>query len=353
MFEQQYPFLHGKPELNGTIRSRNSDFYVEEYLGFQPSGQGEHLWLLVEKENENTQYVANQLAKLLGVQPKLASYSGKKDKYAVTRQWFSFPFPIKKSLPPAIEGPNFKALIITRHDKKLKTGTHKANRFEINVQCEALDEESELHLQHRVNAITQQGVPNYFGEQRFGHRFGNIEKALAMFANQIKVKDRNKRGMYLSAARSFLFNHIIAQRINQDMFKPLCGDVFMLNGSHSVFCADNIDDDLITRHQAHDIQITGPMWGEGELKTQGIPLELEKQLLKDEVMSDLIKGLENARLKQERRSLNLFIPNLSFSRYDHGFTLKFELPTGCFATSVLREIVNYTDASKNADFTQQ
>ncbi|MDX2370638.1 MAG: tRNA pseudouridine(13) synthase TruD, partial [Colwellia sp.] len=191
-------YLHGKPQSSGLLRSQKNDFKVFEQLPFSPIGEGEHLFIYIRKTGANTVFVARELAKYFKVKEQLVSYAGLKDRFAVTEQWFGVHVPGKQVYDLqdlTIEG--VEVLEYARHNKKLRTGALTGNRFEL-----ILRHVTDLQALHkRWNDIVEQGVPNYFGEQRFGIDGGNIDKALALFSGT-KVKDKKKRGMYLSAARS-------------------------------------------------------------------------------------------------------------------------------------------------------
>ncbi len=346
--QEELPFLHSKPELSGHIRCQNSDFFVEEVLGFEPSGEGEHLWLWLEKSGQNTAFIRQELANLFSININDVATSGMKDRHAVTRQWFALPYPIKKALPANLSLKNATILTITRHGKKLKTGTHKANRFKITLRFDdLLSADDKLTLEKRLQAIKEQGVPNYFGEQRFGHNGGNIDKATALFQGKFKVRDKKKRGIYLSAARSLLFNQMIAKRINQSQFEPQLGDVYMLTGSNSHFLSDELTDEIQSRYQSRDISLSASLWGKGELRSSGHIKELEQAVADNNEI--LAQGLCDFGLKQERRSINLMANQLEWVVGDNEVCITFELATGCFATSVLREIASYNDASQKVN----
>lgn len=337
-------FLHGRPPAIGKIRVHNEDFFVEEEIHFELDGEGEHLWLWIEKNGQNTNFIAKQLAKAFSIAPRQVSTSGMKDRHAVTRQWFCLPWPIKKDIP-AIELPNARILKLKRHGKKLKTGTHKFNFFKIKIR---LSDYSEDELTHRLTQIKQLGVANYFGEQRFGHDRKNLLEATKMFRGEIRVRDKKLRGIYLSAARSEIFNQVLHQRIIQDVFRATPGDVFMLAGSHSYFVADEIDETLVERFSQADILLSGPLCGEGALATQGAIQDLENSVLSQ--YPEWVDGLADAGLKQDRRALQLhamdFTWNFEHQAEETHLNVSFRLPAGAFATSVLREICCYTDAGR-------
>ncbi|NMP29938.1 tRNA pseudouridine(13) synthase TruD [Thalassotalea sp. M1531] len=335
------PYLHGKPIATGEIRSSNSDFKVFEILPFSATGEGEHLLLHIEKSGENTTWVARQLAKHFGVKEMAVSYAGLKDRNAITQQWFGIHLPGKPNDDlSAFNIPNVKILSYARHNKKLRTGALIGNRFELTLRnVTAIDDAIE-----RFEQIVHSGVPNYFGEQRFGFDGSNLNKALSLFNGQ-KIKDRKKRGMYLSAARSYIFNQIIAKRIAQNAFlSPVIGDVFMLTGSQSIFKSTEVDDDIIQRVAKHEIDITASMWGAGDLLTAIDALAIESSVKDNN--QQLCDGLENFGLKQERRRMRLSMlqPNV-VKVDDKTLTLSFILPAGSYATAILREVINYKDVS--------
>jgi len=340
-------YLHGKPESTGLLRSHMSDFKVFEQLPFSPCGEGEHLYIHIRKTGANTVFVARELAKYFKVKEPLVTYAGLKDRFAVTEQWFGVHVPGKTEYDltdMAIEG--VEVLSYKRHNKKLRTGALTGNRFEL-VLRDVTDIKS---LSQRWLKIIEQGVPNYFGEQRFGINGGNIERAEALFSGQ-KVKDKKKRGMYLSAARSLIFNEVISHRIQESLFNEIqVGDVAMLSGSQSVFCLDEVDETLTKRLAEHDIDITAPMWGAGELMTTEQPMQLEQHIA--EQHQSFATGLPRFGLKQERRRIRIVIEqaDISLSTEQDStkniVTVSFSLPSGCYATTVLRELIDYQDMTK-------
>jgi tRNA pseudouridine13 synthase len=333
-------FLHGEPQSQGKFKSSPEDFKVTERLNFEPSGEGEHLLVEVEKRDANTHYIAKQLADYINVPSKHVTYAGLKDRFSISRQWFGVWLPGKTEV-------NFQnwhldevtILNSVRHNKKLRLGALANNHFEIVLRDVSETDE----LKSKLNAIKTLGVPNYFGEQRFGRYENNVEQARQMFAGR-KVKDKKKRSLYLSAARSEIFNCCVSERITQQ--KANCvipGDVLMLSGSRSFFVAEQPDIALQKRLVEGDLQLSAPLVGEGELASQSEALALEQSVLNR--FDDLITGLCNARLKQERRALKLNPSNMHWRFDDNMLVLEFELPSGAFATSVLRELIDYQDMS--------
>lgn len=321
------------PDAQGAIKTSPEDFRVEEILGFQPDGSGEHAWLFIEKQGVNTQDLVNLLARRLMIHPKNISYAGLKDRQAITRQWISITT-AKVVDTTALESTGIRVLESSRHHCKLKRGAHKANRFEIVIR-----DVSELAgIDQRLERVVARGVPNYFGDQRFGRGGKNIEKALALFAGQIRV-DRHQRGMYLSAARAGLFNAVLSERVRQGNWATgMAGETMMLNGSNSFFRTEALDDVLRSRLREFDIHPSAPLWGKGELLSSG-----EAYALESEVMAgypELTRGLEDFGLRQQRRATRLIPQNLAYEYPDEQtIKLKFQLDKGAFATTVLRELI--------------
>ena len=334
---------HGAPVLAARIRSTPEDFFVEELPAFEPSGAGEHLLLTVEKRGMNTAFAAKRIAEWAGVAESAIGYAGMKDRHAVTRQRFSVWIP-KKVAPEfdALQSEELKVLEHAWHSRKLPRGALAGNRFvlllrEVEGAREAIEQ--------RLQGIARDGVPNYFGEQRFGRRGGNVQHAVAMFAGR-RVK-REERSMLLSAARSELFNRVLAARVEAGNWNAaLDGEVWMLDGSRSVFGPEALTDALHARLEAFDIHPTGPLWGEGELRSTETVREVELAAMAGDTAGRLRSGLERADLKQERRALRLRPQDMAWCRRDEGaLELRFSLPAGCYATTVLRELGEITDSA--------
>jgi tRNA pseudouridine13 synthase len=334
-------YLYTQPQSTGQLRSEMSDFKVFERLPFEPCGEGEHIFIHIRKTGANTLVVARELAKYFKVKEGLVSYAGLKDRFAVTEQWFGIHLPGKTVYDLsnlAIEG--VEVLSVKRHNKKLRIGALSGNRFELVLRkVSNIDD-----VLRRWAAVSQFGVPNYFGEQRFGINGGNLDRALELFQGK-KVKDKKKRGLYLSAARSEIFNQIISQRIENNQFESLSiGDVFMLSGTQSVFLAEAIDKTIMQRFQEKDIDLTAALWGAGELMSQGESQQLEQEIANE--YSDFCQGLVKFGLKQERRRIRLSLTEGQITSGNDTITLSFFLPSGCYATTILRELINYQDMTE-------
>ena len=336
------PYAHGDPIATGILREYAEDYIVDEIPLLEPGGEGEHVWLKISKRHTNTDYVAKQLQKLSKVKSMAVSYAGMKDRHALTTQWFSVHL-------PGAEEPDWQSLATDdieiletkRHSRKLRRGTLLGNVFKIQVRD--IDVDAEV-LAQRVKSINQGGVPNYFSRQRFGHSGANINKAQAMFAGDRRVK-RHQRSIYLSSARSMLFNHILAQRVEAGSWNALnVGDICLRTGKRGFFHVEELSSELLQRLVSGEIHPTAPLWGQGDLPVSGAIKELEEQLPID--FPDWCVGLEKAGLKMERRALRLMPADFFAEKNDEGVFISFSLPAGCYATSVIRELFDTQDYNR-------
>ncbi len=317
----QWPDAYPATGASATLKLLNEDFIVTELPLHPPSGEGGHIWLEIEKNGANTAFVAQQLADAAGVQEIDVGYAGLKDRYAITRQWFSIYFP-KGEMPDltGLQHPEFKVLSQSRCLKKLRRGDLQGNRFRIVLRDVAGDRDA---VEANLQAVATQGVPNYFGAQRFGHDGGNVEQGRAMLAREIRVRNPKKKGIYLSAVRSFVFNEVLALRIQQGLWgKTLPGDVMDEAG-----------------------RPTGPLWGRGRVSSTDQAQALENGVA--ERHATLCDGMEHAGLDQERRALVTSPADLSWEwpQADQ-LVLTFTLPAGTYATSVLKEILRTTEPDR-------
>lgn len=330
-----WAYAYGGAQSQGTIRTTPDDFIVNEIQSFELSGVGEHAFILIEKCSENTDYVARLLARFAGVRQRDVSYAGLKDRHARTRQWFSVWLP-GKSDPDweELNSATIKVLQATRHSRKLKRGALAGNQFIIRVRDWV---GNKAVLEQQLQTIKIQGVPNYFGTQRFGREGANIDKAIALFSGE-KVS-RNLRSIYLSAARSYLFNHILNMRVTDNSWNQvLAGDVLMFDNSHSFFKADNVDESILQRVAQLDAHPTAVLWGKGENQTGAEVALLEQQIINQ--FDNIAQGLYAFGVDQDRRALRSHVQKLHWQFIDSStLELSFSLNPGCYATSLLREIV--------------
>jgi tRNA pseudouridine13 synthase len=332
------PHAHGQPTLVGRLRAVPEDFEVREEINFTLDGAGEHVWVWVRKRGANTDWVARRLAEQAGVPSGAVSYAGLKDRHAVTEQWFSVHLPGKTDPDwSANPDPDFTVLNAVRHSRKLRRGALSGNAFRVTIR--ELDGDP-AQLTARLQLVAATGVPNYFGEQRFGHEGGNLEQAEALLRGELKVRDRHQRGLYLSAARSALFNAVLARRVADGTWnQPLPGEVLMLDGSHSIFAVDEIDETIRQRVAAFDLHPTGPLWGAGVLRSGGPVRVLEEAAAA--TLPVFRDGLTAMGLEQERRALRLAVRDATLEFPEpRTAILGFRLPAGAYATTVLRELID-------------
>lgn len=328
------PRAYGDSVLNGKYRSCPEDFIVEEVNAFDAHGEGEHLLLTIEKRGLNTAFVAKELAKWAGIGEMGVGYAGLKDRHAVTRQRFTVHLP--KKIAPDFDALNIEGVKLLEwqwHHRKLPRGALAGNQFTLTLRDVDGDKAA---IESRLENIRDHGLPNYFGEQRFGRERANVGMALKMFAGD-RVK-REQRSIYLSAARSEIFNAVLASRIrNKNWLSALEGEVWMINGSHSIFGPETFTDELRTRLEKLEIHPTGPMWGKGELRTLAEVADTESAIANSH--QELCRGLEAADMKQERRSLRIQVRDIDWNWLKNDqLQCRFSLPPGAYATELLAEL---------------
>jgi tRNA pseudouridine13 synthase len=323
----QWPNANPASGASATLKLLNEDFIVTELPLQLPSGAGEHIWLDIEKNGANTAFVAQQLAEAAGVEERDVGYAGLKDRYAITRQWFSIYLP-KGETPDLtqLQHPEFKVLSQSRHVKKLRPGDLQGNRFRIVLREVTGEPDAMKAIEANLKAVAAQGVPNYFGAQRFGFEGGNVRQGLAMLAREIRVRNPKKKGLYLSAVRSFVFNEVLALRMQQGLWgQTLPGDVMDEAG-----------------------RPTGPLWGRGRVSTTDQAQYLEMGMA--ERHATLCAGMEYAGLDQERRALVVRPVDMTWEwpQADQ-LVLAFSLPAGNYATTVLNEILRTTEPERHTE----
>lgn len=331
-------WLYGEPPAVCSIRTEPSDFIVREELGYEPEGEGEHQYLYIQKIGENTDWVARQLANFCQVSPKQVAYAGKKDRHAVTEQWFSVHLPgNRRTLTWSLfGGDSIQVLKSSKHRRKIKLGNLKCNSFEIRLR-DITDTDSVIAR----FALIGKGVPNYFGEQRFGRGGGNLVRGQAMLRGEFEERQRNKRGLYISAVRSQIFNEILSERVSLNQLTQLMpGD--MLIDPCSQRC-ERWEPGLEAQAEqigARKLVPTAPLWGQGDLYSFEQVKALEQRI--SSAYQQTCDALAQLGLRQERRAALLVPENLALEEEASGqLLIKFSLPAGCFATSVLRELCHW------------
>ncbi len=335
------PYAHGAPLAQAQVRLEPEDFLVEEELGFAPAGSGAHLLLKVRKVNANTQWVARELARLARCRPAEVGYAGLKDRRAVALQWFSLPRPRAPLDWCAVCTADFAVLEAHPHTRKLPRGALSGNRFAIRLRAPAGGAALGATLAPRLAAIAARGVPNYFGPQRFGREGANLARSTP----ELRSLRPQERGFVLSAARSVIFNAVLASRVAAGSWERLlAGDLANLDGRGSFFAVQAVDATLAQRAEQLEIHPTGPLWGRGSLETAAAVAELEAQVGRR--FAAECAACEAAGMRQERRSLRLGVQELRVAEEPAALVLHFRLGRGSFATAVLRELIESAAGSR-------
>lgn len=318
-FSLDFPRAYGELNASAIFRDQPEDFKVDEDLGFEPLGTGEHVFLQILKRGENTAWVAGKIAELAKVNINDVGYAGRKDRHAVTTQWFSIYLP--KGAEPdwmLLNSDTIHVIRIERHQQKLRRGDHRQNFFVIRLRDVQTDDRSAL--EQKIHNVLTFGVPNYFGEQRFGFGGNNLAEAEAILVGGKRYKDKQKRGLMLSAGRSYLFNLVLAERVIAGNWRDLiAGDP--------------------------EPQSSGPLWGRGRSLAAGDLLAIEQSVLAH--WQQWCDGLEHAGLSQERRNLRLLPSNTASRWLENDLELSFSLAAGEFATAILRELAQLTNRSQD------
>ena len=335
----EWAYASGVPESSAHIKVHCSDFLVTEDLGYEPCGEGEHVYLDITKTDINTDFLARNIAKLAGVPARQVNYSGLKDRRGVTRQWFGVHLPGKaEAVDPdwqQLQSPEVHLHQVVRHQRKLKTGVHQGNVFAIRLR----NIEPSEALEQKLSIISQQGAPNYFGDQRFGRQGGNLGLALSMIQGK-RIKDRFKRGMALSSIRSYLFNQLLSHRVQDGSWlKAAVGERCMFSDGFSQFDACSPTDltDVQNRIDTGDLAPTGVMAGR-----VGNPPVTPASLYEAQMLTPWqpwIDALVDLDMTAQRRSLRLWPKDFSWCwREGDVLELNFHLMRGSYATALVREI---------------
>jgi tRNA pseudouridine13 synthase len=339
--DTDWPRVGGVPAASGVIRSQVADFEVEERLGFEPEGDGEHAFLFIQKRELNSVDVERELARLSGVPRRDIGYCGLKDRRALTRQWFSVGLAGREEPDwSSLERENLQILVQTRHRRKLRRGVHRGNAFRLVVRELEGDRDA---LELALRQVQRSGVPNYFGEQRFGRGGGNSEAAMAWVRGESKAPKRQQRGIYLSTLRALVFNTLLAARVEAgDWNALLAGDVCLLAGTGSLFAPEAIDADLEERIRQCDLHPGLPLWGSGEPHCSAARWKTFGEQVKDQ--QQVLEFLEARGLALGWRPTRVLPDDFCWQFCEDGaLVLEFSLGAGSYATAVLRELITYND----------
>ena len=345
-------YLLGKPELSAEFKTELADFKVDEKLGFTPVGAGDHFLIRIRKRDLATTEVARMLAHTANVRLGDVGYSGMKDRRGECSQWFSVKVAhsssgnLERDLK-AIESPGLEILELQRNNRKLSIGSHKANRFCLLLRnCLGEAEEYE----RRLSTLSEAGMPNYFGAQRFGRQMNNLYQAQELFAAEDSRRGaggrdgrKQRRGMLYSASRSFLFNQILSRRVQESTWdRYLDGDVLNLDGTDRCFLVapDEWDAVLQQRLEELDIHPTAALPGEINSQDKYVPrgktADMEDAVCQN--YATLLDGLQRHGVGAARRALRCKISDMCWNWQEKHLEIQFSLPRGAYATSLLREL---------------
>lgn len=336
-------YLNGQPTATAKLKAEAAHFVVIEDLGFEFTGSGEHLMVRIRKTGENTSFVANELAKACGVKSKDVSWAGLKDRHAVTEQWLSVHLP-KGETPDfsdfLAQYPSIEILATDRHNKKLRPGDLVGNRFEITLS-EVSDTESVIS---RLETVSKVGVPNYFGSQRFGNEGNNLSEARRWGRDNVRTRNQNKRSLYLSAARSWIFNLILSERIEQGIFsQAIEGDIVLHNGAQEPVTDTNLEQ-MNESISSGTSSLSVALAGDNALPTSGKALEIEQKHVDAE--PDLMALIRGNRMRHDRRAAALKPQDLAWKVEQDNVILSFSLDAGSFATAIVRELVQEIEVER-------
>jgi len=346
------PRASDAPTATAVMRAHPADFRVEEQLGFELDGEGGHICFLLEKTQLSTQQALDQIRQKTHVNARDIGYCGLKDKHAITRQWISVKTEGQDWIKDLDDfGQGLAIVRQVRHNTKLRIGCHQGNTFRIVLRSFKGDADE---FTTRFKHLITHGFPNYFAEQRFGHGAQNIARGLKLLTHELQCsqdqdiainaskrrkklssRERRLRSLYISACRSFLFNWILGSRIQEGHWlTPKADERFILDGSNSFF-ESALDDEILSRLATHDIHTSGALWGVGKAIT-----DWERACI--EPYADLAQLLETAGLKATRRALRATVQSAASEWHsDSRVDLRFTLPRGSYATSLLRELCCY------------
>jgi tRNA pseudouridine13 synthase len=333
------PYITQGTGIGGKIKEKAEFFRVIEIPVYEPEGKGNHLFINFTKKNLSTNQAMEAIAKKLNINPKTMGAAGLKDKLAETTQTVSVELsnPASEMVNEILDGLKQTDLKINwarLHTNKLKPGHLIGNKFIIKITgIENLDE-AFLVSQKIAEEIQKKGVPNFYGEQRFGGRQDNVEQAKQLLAGKINIRDRWLKRFLMSSYQSHLFNQYLSKRIENGLFSKLInGDICKKLDTGGLFVAEGREQERLDKHE---ITFTGPMFGERLWFAEKEAGEFEKQIIRDSGLSEeQIKKLGTGL----RRPGTVFISDMNIKKEEDGLVLSFTLPKGSFATVVLREFM--------------
>jgi tRNA pseudouridine13 synthase len=323
--------------VDAVFRSTPEDFEVEEVPAYAPSGTGEHIFAFIEKRELTTKDAVRALCESVGADPKAAGWAGLKDRHAITRQWISIWGTTPDALSQAaVDG--VRVLEAAPHAHKLRTGHLEANRFRIRLR--ELDPSRIDDVRRVLEQIETRGLPNYYGEQRFGREGDNAQRALRWVLGEARApRGGFHRKLQMSALQSDLFNRCVAERVQSSTLgQVFAGDVMKKHDSGGLFIATDVEE-AQARADAWEISPTGPMFGAKMRWPEGEALPREEALLQEVGLTLDHLGKWKRIAPGTRRFVRIPVRNIGVTVSDNTVDLEFTLPAGSYATILVREIL--------------
>jgi tRNA pseudouridine13 synthase len=326
--------------IGGQIRATPEDFQVEERPLYLPCGEGEHLYVRITKRGLSTPDLVRRLSSTLGVRAQAIGVAGLKDARAITTQMVSLQGITPQQVSQLkIDEQLLTVEILARHRNRLRTGHHAGNRFRLVIRDVAAQAAEAVPAV--LDRLTARGVPNYFGPQRQGKSGGNyqIGAALLTDARRREKMGRAKRIWYLNTYQSFLFNRMLARRIDR-IDRVLTGDWAMKSDNGACFQVEDADQEQ-PRADRFEISPTGILFGSRASWADGEPGKIEEAVIAEAgtTRDALVAAGKACGFRGERRALRVPLADLEWSLNGSILTLTFALPPGAYATSVLRELM--------------
>lgn len=322
------------PGIGGIFKEQLDDFVVEEIPAYEPSGTGEHLYLWIEKRDMGAEYFQRQIAQRLGIPTGEIGTAGLKDRRAVTRQWVSVPGRCE-TLLPQLEGNGMAVLKVNKHGNKLRPGHLRGNRFEITLR----QVKNTSSLQPILESIQSQGLPNYYGSQRFGRENETLQMGWRLLhGDRFRISPFLKK-LALSSVQSALFNCCLSDRLADGLFrKAILGDVMGKWPAGGLFVSQDVSTEQ-QRFDAREIVHTGPMFGTKMKVAEADAAQRESELLAAQGLTLEHFNIGGRMLEGTRRHNVIYVEELQWTVHEETVTLKFNLPAGCYATVLLSEVI--------------
>ncbi len=331
------------PGIGGRLRSQPDDFTVDEIAAYEPSGEGEHVWVWIEKRDLTTPAAAAQLATAARVPVRDVGWAGMKDRHAVTRQWLSLPPQTNPDAIAALDDGGLRVLRVTRHRNKLRTGHLAGNRFALVVR-ELPDPDAAAVAATAILAALAGGSPNWYAEQRFGRDGDNAERGLALIRARGQGHGPPRQRRFLvSALQSYLFNRWLVDRIADGLLDDvLVGDMLQKRGSGGTFASTEPEVDR-PRLAAGELALTGPMFGAAmRAPPDGTPAHgREAEILRTFALGPADFHPLRAIAEGTRRQATVLLGEPTATPLEGAggaIRVTFTLPAGSYATAVMREV---------------